>query len=601
MSTTETVDCDLLVAGSGASGFTAAITAHDAGLKVLMAEKEPVFGGTTAFSAGVVWIPGNDQARAAGVADSAEHALRYLQSEVGDKLDEAKARVFVERAAEMLRYIESRTHVRYQLQPTWADYHPSLPGGVDGGRSLLPEAFDGRRLGGRFAELRAPIETMMIFGGMSLARDDLPHVFNMLRSWPSLLHMAKLYARYLLDRTRFARGTRITNGNALIGRLALSAQDRGIELRLATPVVRLTHDPVGRVNGAVLSQSGREILVRARRGVVLACGGFPGNTTLQALFYPHVAAGKIHQTAAPATNTGDGLRLAQTIGAALNTSVHHAAAWTPVSLVPRPGGRLVPFPHFVDRGKPGYIAVDRRGQRFANESQSYHDFTPRLIAACGNDANAEAWIVCDHSAIRRFGLGVAPPAPGRLGPHVRNGYLTRASSIVELADKLGIDASGLTRTVTEFNNGARAGKDPLFDRGSDAYQRFNGSPTQKPNPCLAPIEQGPFYAVRIVPGDIGTFVGLCTTPYAQVQDAAGAVIDGLYAVGNDQASVMGGTYPGAGITLGPAMTFGYLAARHAAGLETTTAAAAGNHQQQHGPMVMLTRLYLSERAQRKPM
>lgn len=564
------IECDVLIAGSGASGLTAAITAHDAGLKALVVEKESVFGGTTAFSAGVVWIPCNDQARLAGCVDSPDQAFLYLASEIGDKLDTPRARAFVNRAAEMLRTIEASTHVKYQLQNTWADYHPNLPGGVDGGRSLLPEAFDGRLLGKRFGSLRAPIETMMIFGGMSVARDDLPHIFNMTRSFKSFVHMGKLFARYCRDRLGHSRGTRITNGNALIGRLALSAQERGIELLLNTPVVRLLHEGEpgrARVIGAVVMRDGHEVCVKTRRGVILACGGFPGNANLQAEHYGHVAAGKFHQTAAPSTNTGDGLRLAQTVGACLNTNVHYPAAWTPVSLVPRPGGRLVPFPHFVDRGKPGYISVDRRGQRFANESQSYHDFTPRMIAACSQDPQVEAWIICDHASIRKFGLGVAPPAPGRLAPHLRNGYLTRAASIRELASRLGINADGLHATVERFNLAAVDGKDPLFDRGSDAYQRFNGSPHQKPNPCVAPVQQGPFYAVRIVPGDIGTFLGLHTDPFGRVLDASEQIIDGLYAVGNDQTSVMGGTYPGAGITLGPAMTFGYLAARHAAGLE----------------------------------
>ncbi len=564
------IECDLLIAGSGAAGLTAAITAHDAGLKVLVAEKEPVFGGSTAYSAGVVWIPCNDQAKLAGCVDSPDLAFRYLASEIGEKLDAPKARTYVNRAAEMLRSIEASTHVKYQLQNTWADYHPNLPGGVDGGRSLLPEAFDGRLLGKRFGSLRAPIETMMIFGGMSVARDDLPHIFNMMRSLKSFVHMGKLFARYCRDRLSHARGTRITNGNALVGRLALSAQERGIELLLNSPVVRLLHEGEPdhvRVSGAIIMRDGHEVTIKTRRGVILACGGFPGDASLQSQHYGHVTAGKFHQSAAPSTNTGDGLRLAQTVGGSLNANVHYPAAWTPVSLVPCSGGRLVPFPHFVDRGKPGYISVDRRGQRFANESQSYHDFTPRMIAACSNDAQVEAWIICDHTSIRKFGLGVAPPAPGRLGPHLRNGYLKKGASIRELASVLGIDADGLHATVEQFNAGAVDGKDPLFDRGSDAYQRFNGSPNQKPNPCVAPVQHGPFYAVRIVPGDIGTFLGLRTDPFGRVLNKSGQIIDGLYAVGNDQTSVMGGTYPGAGITLGPAMTFAYLAARHAAGLE----------------------------------
>jgi succinate dehydrogenase/fumarate reductase flavoprotein subunit len=579
-------ECDLLVAGSGAAGLTAAITARDAGLKVVIAEKEAVFGGTTALSAGVVWIPCNDQARDAGLADSTDAALRYLRSEVGAHLDEAKARTFCERAAEMLRTIEGTTHVRYELQPTWADYHPKAPGGVDGGRSLLPVAFDGRRLGERFAELRAPIETMMIFGGMSVARDDLPHIFNMTRSARSAWHMARIFARYLVDRLSHARGTRITNGNALIGRLALSAHEREIPLWLRSPVRELVIER-GRVAGAIVEREGRRLEVRAAKGVVLACGGFPGSAALQAAWYPHVARGRFHQSAAPASNTGDGLALAQQAGGSLNEHVHHPAAWTPVSLVPRAGGRLVPFPHFVDRGKPGYIAVDRRGRRFANESQSYHDFTPRMIDACRDDAQVEAWIVCDHAAIRKFGLGVAPPAPGRLGPHLRNGYLTRAASLGELAATLGIDAAGLQSTVESFNTHAALGLDPLFDRGADAYQRFNGSPAQQPNPCVAPLRTGPFYAVRIVAGDIGTFLGVRTDPLGRVQRADGAIVEGLYAVGNDQTSVMGGTYPGAGITLGPAMTFGYLAARHAAGIEPAPASAGTGPAGEHATAALL--------------
>jgi succinate dehydrogenase/fumarate reductase flavoprotein subunit len=329
-----------------------------------------------------------------------------------------------------------------------------------------------------------------------------------------------------------------------------------------------------RVVGAVVRHDGADITVHARKGVILACGGFPGSTALQAEHYSHVARGGFHQSAAPSTNTGDGLALAQQAGAALNTEVHHPAAWTPVSMVPRPGGRLVPFPHFVDRGKPGYIAVDRRGRRFANESQSYHDFTPRMIEACRGDAQTEAWIVCDHAAIRRFGLGVAPPAPGRLGPHLRNGYLFRGASVAELARSAGIDAEGLQHTIEDFNRHAARGEDPLFERGSDAYQRFNGSPQQHPNPCVAPILAGPFYAVRIVPGDIGTFLGVRTDEFGRARRQDGDLVAGLYVVGNDQTSVMGGTYPGAGITLGPAMTFAYLAARHAAGLEIASDAPA---------------------------
>jgi len=242
-----------------------------------------------------------------------------------------------------------------------------------------------------------------------------------------------------------------------------------------------------------------------------------------------------------------------------NPSAAASMAWTPVSL---PDGSLLPFPHFYERGKPGYISVDRRGRRF--ESKSYHVYVPELIEACRDDATIEARIVCDHRAIRRFGLGTLGPAPMPMRAFLTSGYIKRGDSPRALALACGIDAEGLDQTLRVFNASARHGEDPQFQRGSDAYQRFNGASDQFPNPCVAPLEQPPFYAVRVVPGELGTFAGIATNAHAQVIDGDGVALEGLCAVGNDAASVMGGTYPGAGITIGPAMTFGYVAARHLA-------------------------------------
>jgi succinate dehydrogenase/fumarate reductase flavoprotein subunit len=558
-------ECDLLVAGSGAGGFGAAVTAAHAGLDVLMVEKEPLFGGTTAYSAGVVWIPMNEACVAAGLKDSRAEVLRYLESEVGAGLDRAKAGAYIENAARMLAFFERETHVKYLLMPAWSDYHPDLPGASQGGRSLLPVPYDGRELGAWFARLRPPIRTMMLFGGMSVSRDDLPHLFNFTRSAASAWHVAGLLARYALDRLSHLRGTRIANGNALIARLAKSAFERGVELWLEAPLARLLRDGA-RVSGAVVRRDGKEIEVRARRGVVLACGGFPSNADLRARHYRHVAAGKGHVPLAPEGNTGDGVRAAQEAGAMFDAELDQPAAWTPVSLVPQTDGSVIPFPHFIDRCKPGYIAVDRRGQRFANEADSYHDFVPRLFEACRMDSKIEAFLVCDHRAIRRYGLGVAPPAPMPLGTHLRNGYLTSGATPRALAGALGIDADGLEKTLERYNGFAAKGEDPDFGKGSNAYHRFGGDPLQKPNPNLAPIVTAPFYAVRLVPSDLGTFFGLATDANARVLDLSERPIEGLYAAGNDQASVMGGKYPGAGITIGPALTFGWLAARHAAGV-----------------------------------
>jgi FAD binding domain len=246
--------------------------------------------------------------------------------------------------------------------------------------------------------------------------------------------------------------------------------------------------------------------------------------------------------------------------------------------VPQPNGSLIPFPHFYERGKPGYISVDRRGRRFVNESKSYHVYIPELIEACRDDPVIEAWIVCDHAAIRRFGLGALGPAPMPMGAFLASGYLKRADSPRALALACGIDAEGLDHTLRAFNGAARQGADPEFQRGSDAYQRFNGAADHLPNPCVAPLERPPFYAVRVVPGELGTFAGLATNAQAQVLDQEGTPVAGLYAVGNDAASVMGGAYPGAGITIGPAMTFGYLAARHLAARKRPSAAQTASPQ-----------------------
>ena len=557
-------ECDVLVAGSGAGGFSAAITAAHAGLDVLMVEKEPLFGGTTAYSAGVVWIPMNEAGVAAGIADSMAETMRYLESEVGAFLDRPKAEAFVANAAPMLAFFERETHVRYLLMPAWSDYHPELPGASQGGRSLLPLPFDGRELGDWFRKLRPPIRTMMLFGGMSVSRDDIPHLLNFSRSGASAWHVAKLLMRYAYDRLSYPRGTRIANGNALIARMAKSAFEKGVALWLESPLLRLTKSDE-RVTGAIVKSEGKEIEVVARRGVVLASGGFPSNAELRGRYYRHVAAGKNHQPLAPPGNTGDGARAAREVGGVLHVEQDQAAAWTPVSLVPQADGSTVPYPHFIDRCKPGYIAVDRRGRRFANEAESYHDFVQRLFVACKGDSVVESWLVCDHRAIRRYGLGVVPPAPMPIGSHLRSGYLVRAGTPAELARALGIDAAGFERTLARYNEFAERGEDPDFGKGSNAYHRFGGDPLHKPNPNIAPIVTAPFYAVRLVPGDLGTFIGLATDPQSRVLDVNEQPVPGLYAVGNDQASVMGGKYPGAGITIGPAMTFGYIAGRHIAG------------------------------------
>ena len=557
------IECDVLVAGSGAAGLAAAVTAAHQGARVILVEKAPVFGGTSCFSAGLVWIPGSRQARAAGIQDDPGAALQYLRGEGEPFLDEPKAQAYVQQAADIFAWFEDHTHVSYHLSPLWPDYHQGVEGASRGGRSLGANPFDARRLGGRMAHLRPPLASTTILGGMMVGREDLVHYYGMSGSWPSRVVVGKRVLRYLKDRlSGHPRSTRLSNGNALVGMLALSAFERGVDLRLNTPVKQLLLEG-DRVSGVLVQGVEGPYQIRARAGVVLACGGFPASAALRERYYAHVAAGKNHRTAAPSANTGDALQIAIQAGVALKEAQHHPAAWTPMSLVPQADGSDVPFPHYNDRGKAGYIAVDRRGRRFISESLSYHDFVPAMINACRDDAEVCSWVLCDSRAIRQYGLGRVPPWPLPIGSFVRSGYLKRGESLEELAQACGIDAAGLKQTVARLNAGAGQGIDEEFNKGADVYERFNGSRGHTPNPCVAPIETAPFYAVKVVPGDIGSFVGLQTDEHARALDAQRRPIDGLYVAGNDAASFMGGTYPGAGITLGPAMIFGHIAAKHA--------------------------------------
>jgi succinate dehydrogenase/fumarate reductase flavoprotein subunit len=535
----------VLVIGSGAAGLTAALTAAAHGLEVVVAEKEPLLGGTTALSEGMVWVPVSSHARRAGVADSLDAALDYLRAAAGNHFDRGRAEAYVATAAEMLDFVESVSPVRYVLVPGSIDYHQELPGASAGARALRPGLFDGRRLGPRFAALRPPLASTMVLGGMTIASADLPHFLAMSRSARSLLHIAKVAGRHAVDRLvrRHPRGTRIAGRNGLAAALLRALLDRGVPVWAEARATGLTTRRDGRVTGAVIERrGGRAVTVTARRGVVLASGGFPGDEALRRRYYAHVAAGQGHHSLVPDTNRGDGLRLALGVGGVMDEGVAQPAAWTPVSLVPVEGhGRPVPFPHYIDRGKPGVIAVDRRGRRFCDEACTYHAFVPAMVEACRGDPEVEAWLVADHRAIRRHGLGAVPTYPGRLGPHLRSGYLARGATPRELARRLGIDPDGLAATVEGFNRHAAKGEDPEFGKGGSAYDRANGDPAHGPNPCLAPLLGPPFYAVRLVPGDIANFVGVPTDREARVLDGEGRPVVGLYAAGNDATSAMAGS------------------------------------------------------------
>jgi succinate dehydrogenase/fumarate reductase flavoprotein subunit len=297
---------------------------------------------------------------------------------------------------------------------------------------------------------------------------------------------------------------------------------------------------------------------------VLACGGFPHDIERRKQLYPHAPTGREHYSPTPASNTGDGLRLAESVGARVETKIANAAAWAPTSVTVRKDGTRGVMPHFIDRAKPGVIAVTSRGERFTNEANSYHDFVQAMVAACRDEKEVSAWLLCDDLALRRYGLGCVKAYPFPIKHHLHTGYLKRGRTVAELAQAIGVDPAALTATITAFNEGARRGEDPQFGKGSKAYNRYQGDTLNRPNPCVAALEHGPFYAIKLVVGDLGTFAGLAADEHARVLDSQRRPIPGLYAVGNDSISVMGGNYPGAGITLGPALTFGYIAGCHLA-------------------------------------
>ncbi len=559
----ETYECDVLVAGSGCSGMSAAITARYRGLDVLIVEKEPRFGGTTARSGGWLWIPGTSLAKAYGIEETPDQARTYLRHEAGNNYDAARVDAFLSAGPEAVDFFTTKTALRFDMPLVFPDYHAEAPGGAQGGRSMVTRPFDGRELGDLIKSLGMPLPELTVFGMMLGSGKEIIHFMRVTKSLTSAVYVAKRLSRHFMDVLRYGRGMTLTNGNALAGRLAKSALDLKIPMWLSSPVRELTVEN-GAVTGAIVSREGREVQVRARQGVVLACGGFPHDVERRRKMFPHAPTGVEHYSPGPAGNTGDGLRLAEGAGGRIEDRLPNAAAWVPVSLTTRKDGSKGVMPHFIDRAKPGVIAVMRDGKRFANEGNSYHDFVQAMIKAARPGEEIAAFLVCDHKTLRKYGLGCVPPFPMPLGHHLDTGYLMRGDTLEELAAKAGIDAKTFTETVKQFNATAPQGHDAAFGKGSKAYNRYQGDALHSPNPCVAPIENGPFYAIKMVIGDLGTYAGIVTDASARALDAEGRVIPGLYAAGNDMASIMGGNYPGAGITLGPALTFGYIAGRHLA-------------------------------------
>ena len=571
-------ECDVLVIGAGAAGFAAAVTAASKGLKVIIAEKAPYFGGTSAGSGGWVWVPCSTQAREAGIVDDLDKARTYLRSEMGQHYSAAHIDAYLETAPRALDFFACESDLQFELGPHYPDYHPEAPGGMAGGRALVAQPYDGRKLGNEIRRLKPPVPETTFLGMAVGSGKELKHFFNVTRSPLSAAYVAMLLARFFRDRIFHGRGMRLTNGNALVARLARTAFALGVELRTETAARHLLGDRTG-VTGAVFLENGNEVGIRARRGVILAAGGFAHNAAMQRRLYPHVKAGSPHVSAVDPHVAGDTFDMVRDIGGEIVEDYDNAAAWVPLSLVPRSGGEYGAFPHFIDRAKPGVIAVTRTGRRFVNEAVSYHDFVGALQDATPAGATAECWLIADHTTIRKYGLGHVKPFPVPLRSALRSGYLRKGATLTELAKLCGIEPSTFETTVSGYTATAVLGQDPEFGRGSTAYNRFMGDANHSPNSCVGPIRNSPFYAVRIMAGDLGTFAGIRTDQAARVLTSTGEIIPGLYAAGNDAASIMAGTYPGAGITLGPAITFGHIAALQLASLTDRISAQVTTHEE----------------------
>ena len=556
---------DLVVIGAGGAGLSTALFAALEGARVLVVERTEWVGGTTAWSAGTSWIPGSHHAAKVNPQDTLAEAERYLNNAVGERTSPAVRQAFLRQGGAAVAEVEQRTELRYRPYPKHPDYISDLGGSALSGRALEPMPFDGRLLGDAFALLRPPIPEFTVLGGMMVDRTDINHLLAMTKSWNSFMHSVKIVLRHALDRLSHSRGTRLVMGNAHVARLlySLLPYDK-VTLALNTTVEHIVKGTHGVERVDIVSQGERRS-VRVAKGVVLASGGFNRHPELRARMLPGVPAE--WSPAAPG-HTGQAHDLVRHLGAVYGQGGMSHAFWAPVSLRHRADGSTAAFPHFVmDRAKPGVITVNARGERFLNESTSYHLFGLAMQAAHPHSSSIPAYLVCDARALRQYGLGMVRPGGVGLAPFLADGYLTEAPTLAELATQLGMDAETLQASVHRFNQHAATGADPDFHRGETAYQQNLGDPAwQGRNPNLGALEQAPYYAIRLYPGDIGASTGFATDEHARVLSDQQQPIPGLYAVGNDMHSIMGGTYPAPGITIGPGLVFARIAARHALGL-----------------------------------
>lgn len=549
-------DTDVLIVGSGAGALTAAVTAAHGGDRVLVVEKSDRYGGTSAMSGGGIWIPASENAKRAGAEDSTDDAFLYMKTMIGDQVSDERIRRFVEAAPEMLEFLQQNTHVNYDAIP-YPDYYTEQPGAKRGHRTQSPRVFNGARIGDDMYKMREQPPGALAQGRYTMSIPEARKFLTQTPGWRFTL--LKVVIAYYLDihgRMKGRRSRRLTQGNALVGTLYLSAKERGTELWLNAPMTSLLNRD-GRVTGAVVEKDGQTVHVNAKEAVILAAGGFESNNAMREQSLPQPT--NADWTASQEHNTGDAIKAAMELGAQTDLMQH--AWWIPVVHVP---GWPRAMGIFAERSLPGLVIVNKEGKRFANEALPYLESGHAMYEA----DSVPSWVVFDASFRKKYPFGPLGPGwatPDKFLPGKVKKLVIKADTLDEIAERAGLDAAGLKDTIARNNKFAETGVDTDFHRGESYYDRYYGDSRNEPNPCIARIGEAPYYALPLHPGDIGTKGGLLTDENAQVLDQSSAPIAGLYAIGNTSASVMGDKYVGAGATLGPAMAFGYVAARHLTG------------------------------------
>ncbi|MCB1466728.1 MAG: FAD-dependent oxidoreductase [Rhizobiaceae bacterium] len=554
---------EVVVLGAGAAGLAAAIFAALEGRRVVMIERTEYVGGTSAFSAATAWVPNTRLAATINAQDDLDRARCFLDAAVGNRSSKAMRETFLREGPAAIHLLMDRTCVQFRARAFHPDYLSELPGATVAGRALEPVPYDAAELGEDLKLIRPPIPEFTILGGLMPSKDDISHLLKVGRSAESTLYAVRLLGRYFIDRVRFGTSTRLVMGQALVARLLKAARDLDVDIWTNAKVTKILP---GDEISVTVERDGSTRQILASGGVILASGGFARHPELRAKMLPHPV--PIHSPSAPG-HTGELHDIALQLGAQYGGEGAQSVFLAPVSLRRRRDGSLAVFPHFIlDRSKPGIIAVGRNGRRFTNESRSYHEFA----AAQFETKTVPAYLIADAMAVKKYGLGIVRPGALGLKSALLDGYVIKGETVRELAARLGISAVGLEETIERMSKFARTGHDIDFGRGRTEYECANGDGTNRPNPTLGALSTPPYYAVQLWPSDIGSATGLVTDVEARVLDMQNHPIPGLYACGNDMESIMGGVYPGPGITIGPAITFALIAAR------SSSARAAGVHK-----------------------